>query len=340
MKRTATWLAVLALAATIAAPVFSSGETEGAPQKEIVLRYAHMNPPNSPAGMQADYFARRIAEETGGAIKIEVYPSSQLGTIAEMAEQVSMGSIAMHHSTMGGLQPLLEDLGVFDTPYLYRSVDHLLKVTDPTTSPIMKQMNERLIAGRNVRILYAFYFGSRDLTCTTAVYSPKDLTGKKIRAIPSPIYMTAVEGMGAVAIPVDWAEVPTALATGVAQGQENPVSTIRSSKLYEVQDFLMETHHIMGAEPVVINETVFQKLSPAHQKIFLKVAQETRDYGTKIVRDSEVSDVEALKAAGMTVIGVKEGLKLDEFRASVNKVVQDRFGAKWGDFYKRIAAIE
>ena len=333
---------VFLIIALIGSTAFAAAQSEAGPTpaKPLVLRYAHMNPSTSPAGMQAQYFADKIAERTNGAIKIEIYPNSQLGTITEMAEMVSQGSVAMHHNTYGGLQPLLEDLGLFDTPYLYRDVNHLLAATDPTSSPVLIELNNKLIATRNVRVLYSFYFGTRELTANIPVYSPADLSGRKIRAIPSAIYMAAVEGMGAVAIPVDWAEVPVALSTGVASGQENPVSTIATSKLYEVQKYLMRTGHIMGSEPVVINEKVWQSLSDAHKTIFQEVARETRDWISKSVLDSEAADLQTLKNNGMTIIGVAEGLKIDEFRASVKRVVDARFGAKWGKYYAQIEAIK
>ncbi len=178
------------------------------------------------------------------------------------------------------------------------------------------------------------------MTANIPVYSPKDLAGRKIRAIPSPIYLAAVEGMGAVAIPIDWAEVPVALSTGVADGQENPVSTLVTSNIYEVQKYAMMTDHIMGSEPVVINEKVWKALSDEHKKIFADVARETRDWISKYVRDSEAKDVQTLKDKGMTIITAKDGLKVDEFRTSVNKVVNQRFGAAWGKYYDMIAAIK
>ncbi|PKL10618.1 MAG: ABC transporter substrate-binding protein [Spirochaetae bacterium HGW-Spirochaetae-8] len=318
----------------------AQAETGPTPEKPLVLRYAHMNPATSPNGLQAQYFADKIAERTKGAIKVEIYPGEQLGTITEMAEMVSQGSVALHHNTYGGLQPLLEDLGVFDTPYLYRDVNHLLAATDPTTSPVLKELNEKLIASRNVRVLYSFYFGTRELTSNSPIYSPKDLSGKKIRAIPSAIYMAAVEGMGAVAVPITWAEVPVALSTGVASGQENPVSTIAASKIYDVQKYIMLTDHIMGSEPVVINEKVWQSLSAENKKIFEEVAKETSLWATNYVLGTEASDLKLLQEKGMTVITAKDGLKVDEFRAAVKKVVAERFGAKWGKYYEMIDAIK
>jgi tripartite ATP-independent transporter DctP family solute receptor len=339
MRKALFVLLALLLTTTV---VFAQGQSATGPtaEKPLVLRYAHMNATNSPNGLQADYFAKRIAEETDGAIKVEVYPGSQLGTITEMAEMVSQGSVALHHNTYGGLQPLLEDLGLFDTPFLYRDVDHLLKATNPETSSVLRDLNEQLIEERNVRILYSFYFGTRNLTANSAVYSPADLSGMKIRAIPSPIYMAAVEGMGAVAIPVDWAEVPVALSTGVADGQENPVSVLVAHNLADVQDYLMLTNHIMGSEPVVINESVWQKLSDEHKAVFRSVAEETREWASNYVLDGEESDLQTLADQGMTIIGPEQGLQVDAFRASVEKIVDDRFGDKWGEYYEVIRGIE
>ena len=88
-------IVVLVLVTLLATALFAQGQAEkSGPTSEnpLVLRYAHMNPASSPNGLQATYFADKVAEKTGGAIKIEVYPASQLGSISEMAEAVSMGS--------------------------------------------------------------------------------------------------------------------------------------------------------------------------------------------------------------------------------------------------------
>ena len=183
----------------------------------LELRYGHMNPPTSAAGIQAQMLAEAIAKNTNGQIKVTVYPSSQLGKLQELAEAVSTGTIALSHNTAGGIGSLHEPFGALDTPYLYRDYDHLMKVMD-VDSPVMKKLNEGLIKAAGVRVLYAYYFGTRQLTSNKPMLQPSDLAGQKIRAIPFPIYMAAVQGLGAIPIPVDWSEVPTALATGQVAG--------------------------------------------------------------------------------------------------------------------------
>ena len=308
-------------------------------QKTVEFRYGHMNPPNSAAGMQAQWLADAIAKNTAGGIKVTVYPSSQLGKLQELAEAVSTGTIALSHNTAGGIGSLHEPFGALDTPYLYRDVDHLMKVMD-VNGPVMKKLNEGLIKAAGVRVLYAYYFGTRQLTANKAVMQPSDLTGQKIRAIPFPIYMSAVQGLGAVPVPVDWSEVPTALATGQVAGQENPVNVVLSSKLYEKQSHMMLTSHIMNAQLIVINEKAWQALSPAQREQIAAAADEVRRKATEMVRNDENSELEKLKGLKMNVIGPANGLKIDAFKASVGKVVQEKFGAKFGDLYRDIAAVK
>src|SRR5262245_6465696 len=307
-------------------------------QRTVELRYGHMNPPNSAAGMQAQWLADAIAKNTNGQVKVTVYPSSQLGKLQELAEAVSTGTIALSHNTAAGIGSLYEPFAALDTPYLYRDYNHLMKVVD-VDSPVMKKLNEGLVKAAGVRVLYAYYFGTRHLTTNKPILQPADLSGAKIRAIPFPIYMTAVQGLGAVPIPVDWSEVPTALATGVVAGQENPVNVVLSSKLYEKQSHMMLTSHIMNAQVIVINEKAWQNLTPAQRDQVAKAAAEVREKATAMVRSQEAEETAKLKELKMTVIGTAEGLKVDAFRASVNKQVQDKFGSKFGELYKEIAAI-
>lgn len=306
--------------------------------QSLTLRYGHNNEPASVAGAQADWFAEAVGKHSGNDIAVQVFPSSQLGKLQELAEAVSLGTIAFSHNTAGGIGSLYEPFAALDTPYLYRDVDHLMKVMD-VDSPVMQELNQGLIEAANVRVIYAHYFGRRNLTCNKAVRKPADLAGEKIRAVPFPIYQTAVEGMGAAPVPVDWSEVPTALATGVVAGQENPVNVILNVKLYEVQSHLMLTGHMSNAEVVVMSEDTWQSMDSKQQEAIKAAALEIRERATKAIQDNEAKETEELRKLGMTVIGPDEGLDLDAFRTSVSKLVEERFGQKYGELYEKIRAI-
>ncbi|MGO4852274.1 TRAP transporter substrate-binding protein [Phaeovulum sp. W22_SRMD_FR3] len=320
-------------AALVATPFLGRGA-----RAATTLRYGHMHTPNSIAGAQAEWFAKAVEEKTGGELNIQIFPNSQLGKLQELAEAVSTGSIAFSHNTAGAIGSLYAPFAAFDTPYLYRDIDHLMKVVD-AQSPVMQELNEGLIAASGTRALYAFYFGTRNLTADRAAKSPADLAGVKIRSIPFPIYMATVEGLGAVPVPVDWSEVPTALATGVVNGQENPMNVLVSAKLYEVQSHLMLTGHISAAQVVMMNDDVWNGLSDAHKEAVASAATETRDRASQEMLAAEATDLATLRAQGMTVIDADAGLDLESFRSSVKARVSSEFDAEWGDLYAKIAAI-
>ena len=332
MKKLACLIGVVTLALGALAVQETAAQT-------VTLRYAHMNAPSSIAGQQATMLAKAIEEKTKGAVKVNVFPASQLGTLQEQAEAVSSGTVQIHHNTMAGIGSLYEPFGALDTPFMYKDVDHLMRVADPSSS-VMKTLGEGLLKSRGVRVFYTFYFGTRQLTADRQVLSPKDLQGVKIRAIPFPIYMAAVEGMGAVATPVDFAELPTQLATKAVNGQENPVDTIFANKFYETQSHLMLTGHIKGAELVVFNEAAWQKLSPALQGQIMEAANEVSKKATQMTKESDASYTKQLADKGMKVIGPKEGLDINAFQTRVQGEVSKRFDAKFGEVYKMIRAIQ
>ncbi|MDN7133333.1 TRAP transporter substrate-binding protein [Halomonas sp. MC140] len=304
--------------------------------QEVTLRYGHMHTPNSIAGMQAEWLAEAIEEKTNGDVAVEIYPNSQLGRLQELAEAVSTGSIALSHNTAGAIGSLYAPFAAFDTPYLYRDVDHLMAVMD-VDSPVMSTLNEELAAASGVRLLYAFYFGTRHLTANQEIHTPEDLEGVKIRSIPFPIYMATVEGMGAIPVPVDWSEVPTALATGVVEGQENPVNVVVSAKLNEVQSHLMLTGHISAAQVIVINDDTWQSLSPENQAAIAEAALEVRERATTAMLEAEASDLAQLSEAGMQIIGPDEGLDVDAFRTRVQARIAEEFDDQYGDLYQLIS---
>jgi tripartite ATP-independent transporter DctP family solute receptor len=312
-------LAIMALAFGCAASALSGLTT---------LRYAHMNPPDSIAGKQAAFFAEKVEQYTKGAYTVEVYPSSQLGTLEQLAAEVAKGMVSFHHNTAAGIGSLFEDFSVLDTPFIYRDVKHLLKATEPS-SPIMQRLNEGLVKKNGVRVLYTFYFGARQLTCDRPIRRPEDLSGLKIRSIPFPI-----------PTPIDWSQTPTALAAKVVNGQENPVNTILTSKIYETQSYIMLTNHILGAEIVVVNDSIWQKFSKTTKDQVLRAAKEAGEYGTRLTLDQEASDLLALKAKGMKVIGPNEGLDIPAFERRTKALVDSLFGAKWSEYYKLIQAIK
>lgn len=304
-----------------------------------VLRYAHPNSVSDIPGQYARLFASRVAEKTGGQVEIEVYPSSQLGGVREMIEGAQLGIVNMGHNSFAALSQFLPEISVFNFPYLYNDIDHAIAATDPARSPVVQELNKKLVACSNLRIIGSYFFGIRRLTTSSfPVYTPADLRGKKIRAIPLPIWIAMVEGLGAIPTPVDFSELPTALATGIVDGQENPVNTIYSAQMYETQGYLILTDHMIDINLVYMNNDTFESLSKPHRAAVLEAHREAAREIRKISEELQDSLIKKLSDLGMRVISPEHGLKIEEFRTAVTSHVRQTF-PEWGLYIERIRAL-
>lgn len=304
----------------------------------VVLHYSHINSGQSVAGIQAVYFARKVAEYSNGAVQIELHPDSLLGGATEQVNLVSRGTIAIHHNIAAAFGAVAENVPVLDTPYLYRNRDHLLKVVAPG-SPIMERLEQEL-ERKGLHLLYTFYVGTRDLICDRPVVHPEDLKGVRIRVPPFPLYQTTVEGLGGIPVPIDWAETPGALAAQAVAGMEASINTILTSRFYEFKKYLMLTNHIQGADFVVINRKIWERLSRTNRAFLERAAAEASEYGTRLMVEQERKDLDILAARGMRIITEKEGLDLGAFKQRVTALLRERFAEKWSEYYQIIEGIK
>lgn len=303
------------------------------------LRYAHVGAEGDIQTRYAAEAAEAIAEATGGAITLQVYPASQLGGVAEMVDGVRMGSISMGHHDFASLARIVPEVAVFNAPYIYRDGAHALAATDPQTSPALQAINETLIAEGGVRIIGRIYRGARQISANMPVTSPADLAGKPFRAVPLDLWVSMVKGFGAMPTPVEVAELPTALMTGLVVGQENPLTMISANKLYEVQSHIAMTAHMQSVLAVFINEEVWQGLTEEQRQAIVEVLDRKAEESLQWALESEAALVEELKGHGMTIITEAEGLDLAAFREAVSRQILADF-PEYRPYIEQIAAVE
>ncbi|MFI3257187.1 MAG: TRAP transporter substrate-binding protein [Spirochaetales bacterium] len=300
-----------------------------------VLRFGDMSSETGNGADSAKEFVELVNKYSDGTLKVEYFPNSQLGSMQEHLEMVASGALAFFSNGWGTFTSMHDGCGVFDTPYLTKTPEDYLKIID-MESPIVQQFNEELIAANGIRIIGTSYTGGRCLTSTFPVYSPDDLKGVKIRSVPYPIYTAAVQGLGAIATPIEWADLPVSLVTGTVSGQETPVEMIYNSKFFETQKYLMETNHIMQGGALLVNERVFQSLTSEQQDAIMRAATESKVNENRRALEEVEYYTQKLEEEGMTVIGVDEGLKLDEFKKSTDVVVNAAFGEQYSKYYEQI----
>lgn len=288
------------------------------------LRYAHVGAEGDIQTIYAAEAAKKIAEATNNEVTVQVYPASQLGGVAEMVDGVRMGSISMGHHDFASLARLVPEVAVFNAPFIYRDGAHALAATDPDASPALQAINEKLVA-QGVRIIGRIYRGDRHISSNFPVKTPEDLAGKPFRAVPLELWVSMVKGFGAIPTPVEVAELPTALMTGVVVGQENPLTMIASNNLNEVQSHLSMTGHMRAVLAVFVNEEIWQGLSEEQRAAITKVLDDEAEKSLQMATESEAELVEDLKGRGMTIITEADGLDVAAFREKVSAQIKQDF---------------
>lgn len=338
--RLAKRLANAALTALTASALTAAVPTGGeAHAQDHTLRVASVASEGNIDYEYLEELARRVTERTDGRIEFNLFHGSQLGSIKEQISSVSSGAIDMTLHDFAALASYVEDIALFNAPYIYRDGAHALTATDPQDSEVMADFNEQVIEAGDIRILGGLYRGARQLTANFAVYGPDDLKGEKIRGVPLPIWTTMLEGMGAIPTPVEWAEVPSALATGLVVGQENPLAGIYQTKIYEVQPYVMITGHMQSVLGLFINEDSWQSLSEQDREVFRDVVDEMEQWSLDRVASEEEAIKKQLRDEGVTVIEPEDGLRNEEFRQAVLEKVAEDF-PQWTDDIERIRAID
>lgn len=331
MKRAGVLIAAVALSLLVSLVVPGSA---GA-QQPIVIKLGNVQATADIVQTGLKKFADLVAERTKGQIQVQIFPASQLGTEQELLEGVQLGTVHMFEGSTGAVGRFLPDLEAFAAPYIWRDLDHMLKVV---RGPIGQELAERLVKAKGMRVLdFGWLFGNRYLTTKNkAIYKPEDLKGMKIRVQPTAIYLETIKAMGANPTTMDFKEVYLGLQSGVIDGQENPPFVIYNNKFFEVQKFLMLTAHITQNQAIVINDKFYQGLSPEFRRILTEAAIEAGNFQNDLVLKSEKADLDRLKEKGMTI--VQPDVKA--FREAT-KDVWKKVSEKWEPgLYERIQEVK
>lgn len=292
--------------------------------QSTVIRWGEMLPTTHPQVMMIDRIAAAVKEKSGGRIEIQSFPNGQLGSGKDMMDSVVSG--ALHFTTDGAaaLGALLPQLSVIEAPYLWRDAAHMAKVA---TSPEFAKMNEDLVAKRGLRMLAVTYYGKRHLTTgSKEVRTVADMAGFKLRVPPVDTFRAMAEAWGAQATPINFNELYLALSQGAVDGQENPLPTIASAKLPEVQKYLVLTGHIITPRLVIANEAALGQLPAADRAIVDEAIAEAVMWQDGELAAQEGKLVDTFKGQGMTVIEPD----LESFRKPVLEQVPPKFEEKWG----------
>ena len=275
--------------------ILSGSIAQAAP---VVLRLGHVVEPIAPYAQAATFFAEKLKEKTNGAVEVQVFPNSQLGNQRDMIEGMIFGTVDMCMSTTAVLGNFVPELSVFDLPFLFRDRAHAYKALDSLGMELAKLGEQR-----GFKLLVMMENGVRHTTNSKRpIRKPEDMKGLKVRVMEQVTFIKMMELLGASPTPMAFGEVYTALQKGVIDGQENPLSTITTSRLFEVQKYISLTGHTYSAEPMLIGMKAWNKLSKDQQKAMLEAADEALVWQRKLCEKIEAEYIAQLTKEGKNEI--------------------------------------
>jgi TRAP-type transport system periplasmic protein len=249
--------------------------------------------------MLATEFAN-LVNAASPSLEVKVFPNSQLGQSREVIEAMRLGSGAA--GTTGGAAEyasFVKRVGVLGLPFLWKSYDHALKVLD---GPVGKELSADMEKGGFKVLSWGVSWGYRNVvTAKKEVKQASDLKGLKIRTIPTKVFVSAINAMGANATPMNFGEIYTSLQGGVLDGFEHTAATTLSFKLNEVSCCIAMTRHLMDPVVLALSMSEWRKLSPAEQAVVTKAAETAGQKVRGLASVREAESLAAVKKLGMKV---------------------------------------
>jgi tripartite ATP-independent transporter DctP family solute receptor len=298
-----------------------------------VLKLAHGLDIEHPVHKAIVFMAEKVKEKSHGRLKIDIFPSEQLGAEREIIEQLQVGAIALAKASSSPIEGFVPKMKVLGLPYLFRDSEHFWKVL---LGPIGKEL---LASGESVGLKGLCFYdaGARSFyTRNKPVETPADLKGLKIRVQKSEMAVKMIVAMGGSATPIDWGELYTSLQQGVVDAAENNPPSFQSSMHYEVCKYYILDEHTRCPDVLMVSTFVWNKLSPEFQQILQEAADESVAYQRKLWDEQEKRSIEIVEKAGVTVTRPDKA----PFREATKSIWEEFEGTDIGELAGRIVEVQ
>jgi tripartite ATP-independent transporter DctP family solute receptor len=316
-------------AAVVAAALVSLAPTALAQQK-MVIKASDVHPLGYPTVEAIVRMGAKLEKASNGRLTLQMYPQMQLGGEKEMIEQAQVGALQIARISVGALGPVIDELNVFNMPFIFRDEAHMRKVID---GPIGDELLQKISTNPQTRLIALGWMdaGTRNVYSNKPVTKPADLKGMKVRMMGNPIFVETMNAMGGNGVAMGFNELYSAMQTGVVDGAENNEPTVLAQNHYQVAKVYSLTGHLIIPEMFVFSKPSWDKLGKDDQALLRKFSRETQFEQRQLWDEKTAKATEELKAKGVQFVPAD---KQAFFKAT--QPVRDKYGAKYAGLLQRI----
>jgi tripartite ATP-independent transporter DctP family solute receptor len=259
--------------------------------------FAHGENPGNPRTVAAEKWAELFTACTGDAHTVNVAPSATLGDDAEMLTSATAGVIQITANSQGAMSQIVPEIGLLGLPFLFKDLPTAWTVLDGEVGGMIDESAQKT----GLKVLGFWDNGIRHVShMTKTVAAPADIKGMKIRTPPDQMTVDIFNTLGASPAPLAFSELPSALQSGVFDGQENPLVNIYSAKIHEITKFVTLTGHKYESTPVVASLSWWSGLDEATQTCALDATAEAGKMQRELVQASGDDLRPKMEAEGVT----------------------------------------
>lgn len=299
----------------------------------IVVQIGYENTPGDHIDLGCNKWAELLEERSGGSMKMEVYPASQLGAKVELIDQMLAGAPVItladgaFYADRG-----VPDFGIAFGPYLFDTWEQVWTFTE---SDVYAEMVDKLATDGGLQLLSSnWIYGDRNILSKKPITSLADMKGLKIRVPSNNIQVQGMAVLGANPTPMALGDVYTALQQGTIDAFEQPTAVIYAGKYYEAAKHLTITEHVKNNTTWICGSKFFESLTPEQQALLIETGNDAGIYCNEQYETQTATAIEGLKSAGVEI----HEIDLTEFREAAKAFYElPEFTSVWSaDLYNRV----
>jgi len=323
MTARALSIAILATAVALGLAAPAAAQT-----RELVL--GNVNPPKHGTSQASQQFADKVAELTGGKVKIVHHHSGALGGEREVAQQIQLGAVDFGPITTAPLSTLVPEMSVFQLPYIFRDYQHVYAALDG--SDVIRKYYEPVLDKKGFKLIGFIAAGYRGIYGHNPINGIADVRGKKIRVQEDKILVATFKALGMISTPIAFPEVATALQTKVIDFAEGGINTFYHNKFYDIVKNVADVRHTHQAVALIMSKASWAKQDAATQKAIVDAWEHARQFNRKFILDEDKGIQEQVRAKGCTIT------KPDAtpFREATKSVYEDFYATPAGKDARKI----
>jgi tripartite ATP-independent transporter DctP family solute receptor len=304
-------------------------------QTKMVLKASDVHALGYPTVEAVLKMGKKLEAATNGRLSVQMFPSMQLGGEKETIEQAQVGALQIARISVGAVGPVVDDVNVFNMPFVFRNAKHMEAVLD---GDIGNELLDKITTNEKTGLVALSWMnaGSRNIyNSKRPIKSIADLKGLKIRMIGNPLFIDTMNALGGNGVAMGFDQVYSAMQTGVVDGAENNLPSYVQENHFQVAKYFTMTEHLIIPELLVFSKVSWNKLSKEDQELVKKFGREAQAEERVLWYQAEKEALDKMKQVGTEIV---TDIDKKPFQDAV-KPVWEKYGAKYAEMTKRIAAV-